>query len=62
MNGLMMDYQLTIPPLLRRVEQFFPDKQIATRLPDKSFHHYTYREMSQRAKQLAAALSKLGLQ
>src|SRR3954453_16517595 len=58
----MMDYQLTIPPLLRRGEQFFPDKQIATRLPDKSFHHYTYREMSQRAKQLAAALSKLGLQ
>jgi len=61
-NGLMMDYQLTLPPLLRRVEQFFPDKQIATRLPDKSFHHYTYREMSQRAKQLAAALSKLGLE
>ena len=62
MNGLMMDYQLTIPPLLRRVEQFFPDKQIATRLPDRSFHHYTYREMSQRAKRLAAALSKLGLE
>src|SRR3954453_17767570 len=58
----MMDYQLTIPPLLRRGEQFFPDKQIATGLPDRSFHHYTYREMSQRAKQLAAALAKLGLE
>src|SRR3954452_15797937 len=62
MNGLMMDYQLTIPPLLRRVELFFPGKQIATRLPDRSFHHYTYREMAQRAKQLAAALAKLGLE
>ncbi len=58
----MMDYQLTLPPILRRAETFFGDKQIATRLPDKSFHHYTYRDMARRAKQLAVALQKLGLE
>ena len=62
MDGLMMDYPLTLTPLLRRAETFFGDKEIATRLPDKSFHHYTWREMAGRAKRLAAALQALGLQ
>jgi fatty-acyl-CoA synthase len=62
MHGLMMDdYQLTLPPILRRAETFFGDKEIVTRLPDKSFHRYTYREMAQRAKQLAVGLQGLGL-
>src|SRR5688500_14879037 len=61
MNGLMMDYQLTLPPLLQRAETFFGDKEVVTRLPDKSFHRYTYRDMAGRAKQLAAGLQKLGL-
>ena len=56
MNGLMMDFQLTLPPLLRRAETFFGEKQIVTRLPDKSFHRYTYADMARRAKQLAVAL------
>src|ERR671911_989511 len=62
MKGQMMDFQLTLPPLLRRAETFFGDKEIVTRLPDKSFHRYTYRDMAQRAKQLAVALDQLGLQ
>ncbi|HEV3480582.1 MAG TPA: long-chain fatty acid--CoA ligase [Gaiellaceae bacterium] len=62
MNGLMMDYQLSLPPILRRAETFFGDQEIVTRLPDKSFHRYTYRDMAQRAKQLAVALQKLGLE
>jgi fatty-acyl-CoA synthase len=57
----MMDFQLTLPPVLRRAETLFGEKQIATRLPDKSFHHYTYADMVARAKQLAVALQKLGL-
>ncbi len=61
MNGLMMDFQLTLPPLLKRAETFFPDKEIVTRLPDRSFHRYTYRDMGRRAKQLAVALQQLGL-
>ena len=62
MDGLMMDFQLTLPPLLRRAETFFGDKQIVTRLPDKSFHRYTYADMARRAKQLAVALKRLGLE
>ena len=61
MNGLMMDYQLSLPTLLRRAETFFGDQEVVTRLPDKSFHRYTYRDMAGRAKQLAVALQKLGL-
>ena len=53
MNGLMMDYQLSLPPILRRAETYFGDKEVVTRLPDKSFHRYTYADMARRAKQLA---------
>ncbi len=63
MHGLMMDdYQLTLPPILRRAETFFGEQEVVTRLPDKSFHRYTYRDMGRRAKQLAVALKKLGLE
>jgi fatty-acyl-CoA synthase len=62
MHGLMMDdYQLTLPPVLRRAETFFGDKEIVSRLPDRSFHRYTYADMAQRAKQLAVGLQQLGL-
>jgi fatty-acyl-CoA synthase len=61
MKGLMMEYQLTLPPLMRRAETFFGDKEVVTRLPDKSFHRYTYRDMAGRARQLAVALQKAGL-
>ena len=53
MDGLMMDYQLTLPTILRRAESYFGGKRIVTRLPGKSFHSYTYADMTRRAKQLA---------
>jgi fatty-acyl-CoA synthase len=62
MKGLMMDFQLTLPTLLRRAETYFGEKEIVTRLPDKSFHRYTYSDMARRAKQLAVALQRLGLE
>ena len=37
-----MDYQLNVPAILRRAEQLFGHKEIVTRIPDKSFHRYTY--------------------
>jgi fatty-acyl-CoA synthase len=58
----MMDFPLTLPHLLRRAETYFGDKEIVTRLPDKSFHRYTYRDLTRRAKQLAVALRGLGLE
>src|SRR3954471_17988489 len=62
MNGLMMDFQLTLPPLMRRAETIFGDQQVVSRLPDRSFHTYTFRDMARRSKQLAVALQKLGLE
>jgi fatty-acyl-CoA synthase len=62
MNGLMMDYQLSVPQILNRAETFFGDQEVVSRLPDKSFHRYTYRDMAGRAKQLATGLRKLGLE
>jgi fatty-acyl-CoA synthase len=62
MESLMMDFQLTLPTLLRRAEGYFPENEIVTRLPDRSFHRYTYADMARRAKRLAVALHELGLE
>ena len=60
MRGQMMDFPLALPHLLRRAETYSGDKEIATRLPDRSFHRYTYRDMARRAKQLAVASAQPG--
>jgi len=62
MDGLMMDYQLTLPTILRRAETYFPDRPVVTRLADRSFHRTTYREVMRRARQLAVGLGRLGLE
>ncbi|HXH97249.1 MAG TPA: long-chain fatty acid--CoA ligase [Gaiellaceae bacterium] len=62
MDGLMMDFQLTLTHILRRAETFFGEGEIVTRLPDKSFHRTNYRETMRRARQLAAALQKAGFE
>ena len=62
MDGLMMDFQLTLPHLLRRSEAFLGNGEIVTRRPDKSLHRTNYRETMARARQLAVALQKLGLE
>jgi fatty-acyl-CoA synthase len=62
MDGLMMDYQLTLPAVLRRAETYFPRQEIVSRLPDRTFHRYTYADFARRAKQLAVGLRGLGLE
>ncbi|HEX7102832.1 MAG TPA: long-chain fatty acid--CoA ligase [Nitrolancea sp.] len=62
MDGLMMDFQLTLPAILRRADTYFGPKEIVSREPDRSLHRYTYREMAERAKRLAVALQGLGIQ
>jgi fatty-acyl-CoA synthase len=57
----MMDYQLTVPTILRRAETLFGKKEIVTRLPDKSIHRYTYKDFATRTKKLAVALRQLGV-
>lgn len=61
MQGLMMDYQLNVPAILRRGEELFGDREIVSRLPDRSFHRSTYAEVASRAKRLIVALRGLGL-
>ena len=61
MNGLIMDYELNIPSILRRGEELFGRKEIVTRLPDKSFHRYTYADFGRRAKRLGSAFRQAGL-
>src|SRR6058998_969383 len=61
MDGLMMDYPLTIAFILRRAETLFGHKAIITRRPDKTLHRYTYADFVPRAKKLAVALQQLGL-
>jgi fatty-acyl-CoA synthase len=62
MEGLMMDFPLTLTHLLRRAETFFGEGEIVTRLPDRSFHRTSHGETLGRARQLAAALQKAGLE
>ena len=62
MNGLMMNYQLTMDRILEHANQLYGHKEIVTMLPDKSFHRYTYADMYKRTKRLSKALTKLGVQ
>jgi fatty-acyl-CoA synthase len=63
MRGLIMDYDLNVPAIMRRAEELWGVKPIASRLPDKSWHRYTYADFTARAKQLGLALrDELGLQ
>ena len=54
MDGLNMDYQLNVPAILRRGEELFGDKEIVSRLPDRSWHRFTYADFAPRARRLAA--------
>ncbi len=56
-----MDYQLTIPAILRRTESYFAGRPVVSRRPDGSLHRTTYGDCLRRARRLAAALTKLGV-
>lgn len=62
LEGLIQDYQLTLPAILKRAETLYGHREIVTREPDKSFHRYTYADFVSRAKKLAVALKKLGVE
>ena len=62
MDGLMMDYQLNVPAILRRADELYGDREIVSRQPDKSWHRYTYADFVSRTKKLIVALRTLGLE
>jgi fatty-acyl-CoA synthase len=61
MNGLMMDYPLTLPALFTRAGRFFAATELVTRRPDKTIHRTTYREFTLRTQRLCNALVRLGV-
>lgn len=61
MQGLMMDYPLTLDRILEHGNRLYPHKTIRTKLPDGSFHHYTFADFYKRVKRLANGLESLGV-
>ena len=61
MRGLMMDYPLTIPAIVRRVETLFSDRKVVSRRSDRSICRSTYRQVVDRVRRLAVALQDLGV-
>ena len=60
MQGQMMDYPLTLTPLLERARRLFPKKEIVTKA-GPGLERYTYAQMTERVGRLANALEKLGV-
>ena len=61
MNGLMMDYPLTLQHFLERAGRLFPEKEIVTRTAAGA-HRYRYRDYYARTHRLAHVLRSLGVQ
>ena len=61
MNGLMMDWPLVIPNILRRAGQFFAEKEIVSRRGDGVVYRSTYGEVEKRVHRLMNVLRKLGV-
>ncbi len=61
LQGLMMDFPLTLAPLLERAEKIFGRVEIVSRRPDRTLARATYADFSRRARRLAAALTDAGL-
>jgi fatty-acyl-CoA synthase len=60
MEGLMMDWPLTLHHFLDRAARLFPRKEIATRTA-AGMHRYTYADFHRRVHRLAHALTRLGI-
>ncbi len=61
MLGLMQETPLSIPMMVRRARDLFGDKEVISRRADRSIHRITYRDLIDRAGQLALALKRLGV-
>ncbi|HXB22359.1 MAG TPA: long-chain fatty acid--CoA ligase [Candidatus Solibacter sp.] len=57
----MMDYPLTLVPILERAGNYFSNVEIISRQPDRSIHRYTYLDLYRRARKLAECLTRAGL-
>src|ERR1700726_2892713 len=61
MRGLMMDFPLTVSPILERAGKTFGKVEIVTRKPDRSVVRSSWGNLYRRSHRLAIALTGLGL-
>jgi fatty-acyl-CoA synthase len=61
MQGLMMDYPLTLTPLMERARRLFPKKEIVTKA-GPTLERSNYGELTTRIARLAGALRQLGVE
>src|SRR5215468_4902763 len=61
MQGLMMDYPLTIHTIFRRAEALFGSCEVVTRRADRSIDRRSFADFTARARRLATALRVMGL-
>jgi acyl-CoA synthetase (AMP-forming)/AMP-acid ligase II len=59
--GRMMSQPLLISSIIQHAERYFPNNEIVSRRVEGDIHRYTYRDCHRRARQLANALSGLGI-
>ncbi len=62
MLGLMMDWPLLISSLIDYASEYHGDREIVSRMIDRSVHRTNYRQIRIRALRLANALTKFGIQ
>jgi len=62
MKGLMMGTQLLISSLIRNADRNHGTTEIISRTVEGGIHRYTYRDAHTRARQLANALTALGIE
>jgi fatty-acyl-CoA synthase len=61
MRGLMMDYPLTIPAIVRRAQALFRHRPVSGRRPDRRITRTTLGEVLDRTRRLGVALRALGV-
>ena len=61
MQGMMMEYPLTLLPILERANRLFGKKQIVTRIGGETVRA-SYGDLYRRVHRLAGALARIGVQ
>jgi acyl-CoA synthetase (AMP-forming)/AMP-acid ligase II len=61
MQGLMMDWPLTLPSILEHAALYHPDREVVARTVEGPIHRYGYAAALVRVKRLANALIALGV-
>ena len=61
MQGLMVDYPLTLTQFFERSRRLFARKTLATRVPGRPLFRYTYADFAERVARLAGGQAALGV-